>query len=278
MKTTFICLLFLIKSLSLFSQTSAIHKTCQNEIDTEARVACTIDILKDYIINKIKESHSDINKYEAKISLSVSKRGLIKYHSSTSTPDHEREIISYVNDLSYTTVLLPATADNENVASTISFSFKFNGNGKSTYDTLTLSDNTSNSDSLSIDLNAPKETDKIHKVVDIMPRFPGCELNYLTDKQKEKCSKELLVEYIYNNIEYPESVISGEIEGMSIVKFVINQNGTLSDFKITRELCEECSTNIIKLMNSMPLWKSGEHNGMKVRVLYTLPIKFRKKK
>ena len=57
---------------------------------------------------------------------------------------------------------------------------------------------------LNIETNAADTTDKeVFKVVEEMPRYPGCEdLSNLPDKRK--CGSRKMLEFIYKNLEYPD--------------------------------------------------------------------------
>ena len=61
------------------------------------------------------------------------------------------------------------------------------------------------------------------------------------------------------------------VNGRVIVQFVVNEDGTLSDYKLLRGL-GGCDEEIKKAVMSMPKWKPGKQNGKPVKVRYSLPI------
>lgn len=120
--------------------------------------------------------------------------------------------------------------------------------------------------------------DDILKVAEQMPRFPGCE-NEATEEEKDKCAKTKMLEYIYKNIEYPKEARENEIEGMVVIQFVVSEKGEITDVKIVRDVGGGCgleSEKVVKSMNDMPeKWTPGKQDGQNVKVLYTLPVKFK---
>lgn len=123
---------------------------------------------------------------------------------------------------------------------------------------------------------APVE-EEIFKVVEQMPRFPGCE-NKLTEAEKSDCAKTKMLEYIYGNLKYPIVAMENGIEGQVVLQFVVETDGSITDIKILRDIggsCGEAAENVIKGMNKMgQKWTPGKQRGRPVRVLFTLPVKF----
>lgn len=131
------------------------------------------------------------------------------------------------------------------------------------------------SDPLPVDENK----EEIYKVVEIMPRFPGCEDLDLPEKEKQKCAKEKMLEYIYKNLKYPETAKSKRIEGMSVIQFVVANDGFIDSIKIVRNPgggTGEEAMRVVRSMNEMSeRWVAGRQRGKPVKVQYTLPIKFK---
>ncbi|MCX6234592.1 MAG: energy transducer TonB [Bacteroidetes bacterium] len=110
--------------------------------------------------------------------------------------------------------------------------------------------------------NAKREKGErgIYTSVDQMPSFPG--------------DVEALFTYLSDSLHYPRQAIQQQIEGIVIVSFIVNADGSLSDIKIEKGLGAGCNDEAIRLVKSMPAWIPGMHHGKKVKVLYNLPIKF----
>ncbi len=57
------------------------------------------------------------------------------------------------------------------------------------------------------------------------------------------------------------------------VSFIVVKDGSLSNFKITKDLIYDTGDAANDMLRSAPKWSSGIQNGKTVRVIYTLPIK-----
>ncbi len=119
---------------------------------------------------------------------------------------------------------------------------------------------------------------EIFKVVEEMPRFPGCEDLASLDEVKA-CSNQKLLEYIYANIRYPQIARENGIEGTVVVQFVVNKDGSVTDMKLLRDIGAKCgdeAMRIVEGMNEMEKnWIPGKQRGKPVNVMFTLPIKFK---
>jgi TonB family protein len=122
----------------------------------------------------------------------------------------------------------------------------------------------------------PKE---IFKVVEEMPRFPGCEDLDGDAKERQLCSQKKLLEFIYQNITYPREAKEANQEGMVVVKFIVNTEGTLENAKIIRDPAPSLSAEVLRLiymMNQMDeKWIPGKQRGQKVNVEFNLPVRFK---
>ena len=106
------------------------------------------------------------------------------------------------------------------------------------------------------------DSNEVFQAVDEMPEFPG--------------GMEKLIQFIADSIHLPKCVTEGNVEGRSIVEFVVNKDGTLSDFKIAVPLHKECDVEAIRVLTLMPRWKPGKEDGELVRVRYVIPVRFRR--
>ena len=102
---------------------------------------------------------------------------------------------------------------------------------------------------------------KIYQTVEQMPRFPGGDA--------------AMLKYINENLRYPQAAIEKEIQGRVIVKFVVNTDGTLSDINVIKPLDPQCDQEAIRIIQSMPRWIPGRHNGVAVPVYYRVLVIFK---
>ena len=110
-------------------------------------------------------------------------------------------------------------------------------------------------------IDYPESNDNtIHDVVDQMPRYPG--------------GDQKLKDYIKSHINYPEQAAELGIKGTVICQFVVEKDGSLSDIRIVRPIDPQLDREAIRVVKSMDKWLPGIQDHEKVRVKYTLPVKF----
>ncbi len=122
-------------------------------------------------------------------------------------------------------------------------------------------------------IEEPEEA-PIFKIVEEMPRFAGCE-NLKKKEERDKCSQEKLLEFIYSNIRYPEIAKETHVEGVVVVQFVVEPDGSISNIKVVRDIGAGCGEEAMRVVKMMPKWIPGRQRTKKVRVLFNLPIRFK---
>ena len=124
----------------------------------------------------------------------------------------------------------------------------------------------------------PPKEEEIFKEVEEMPRFPGCE-NLPTTDEKKKCADQKMLEFIYKNIKYPAIARENGIEGMVVVTFVVETDGSVTDARIVRDIGGQCgqeALRVTQLMNDQGIkWVPGKQRGRNVRVQFNLPVRFK---
>lgn len=121
------------------------------------------------------------------------------------------------------------------------------------------------------------DKNEILDFVDRMPMFPGCDLD--AEGDLSACSEEHLMTYLYKELRYPELAKEVGIEGVAVIQFVVEKDGSISDIQIRRDPGGGCgpeAVRVVSLMNELPeAWLPGKHRGKPVRVRFTLPVKFK---
>jgi TonB family protein len=102
--------------------------------------------------------------------------------------------------------------------------------------------------------------DDPYTYVERMPTFPD--------------GHEAMYKFIYDNIHYPETAKKKGISGQVIVQFVVSKEGEIQNAKVLRGIGGGCDEEALRVVNSMPDWTPGQHNGKYVPVVFTLPVKF----
>ena len=117
------------------------------------------------------------------------------------------------------------------------------------------------------------------------PIYGGSYSNYppeLVDAQFPGGDVELSL-YIYRNTERQE-VYSGEtdadgnqllVTGEVLVQFVIDRCGKPGRFQVVQSLTEEQDAEAMRVIESLPIFKSGSIDGIRVKTAYVAPVKFR---
>ncbi len=83
-----------------------------------------------------------------------------------------------------------------------------------------------------------------------------------------------IIAYLSNNVHYPESARKAGIEGPVLVRFIVNEDGAVSDVEVIRGIGGGCDEEAARAIAAMPHWKPGMQNGIPVKVYFTLPVKF----
>lgn len=115
----------------------------------------------------------------------------------------------------------------------------------------------------------------VAEVVEEMPRFPGCEDQGLEGKELKTCADTKMLTYVYSNLRYPKNAREYGVEGIARFQFVVDKEGNIVDIKTLWGLSGEIKKECLKLIKSMPKWRPGYKNGEPVKVMYTLPIRFK---
>ncbi len=125
-----------------------------------------------------------------------------------------------------------------------------------------------------------KKTEKkgTYKVVDRMPRFPGCE-DVKEEKKRHSCADKKMLEYVYSSINYPPEARKNKIEGTVVISFMVKKDGTLGSINILRDIGSGCGAEAKRVVESMNtnglVWLPGASNGQAVGVQFNLPVKFK---
>lgn len=121
------------------------------------------------------------------------------------------------------------------------------------------------------DLSNPADADFVELIDDDLesddldveewPQFPG--------------GTAALLEWLENNMQYPDSCRKNSIQGRVLVTFAVETDSTLSDIRIVKSVSPDLDREAIRLVQSMPKWKPGALRGQPVRAQMTVPIYFR---
>ena len=84
-----------------------------------------------------------------------------------------------------------------------------------------------------------------------------------------------LLEYLRDNMKYPEAAKKKGIEGKVYVQFVVEKDGSINDVKVLRGVCEELDDEAVRVVKAMPKFNPGTQNGKPVSTTMMQPIIFK---
>ena len=128
----------------------------------------------------------------------------------------------------------------------------------------------------------PTATTAAFKVVEQMPGFrsPACptpspRMSVEEHEDHKQCATEAMLQYIYEHIHYPKSARRDGFDGISVVTFVVEKDGSLTGVRPVRFVSASLDAEACRVVEGMPRWWPGYQNGEPVRVQFNLPIKFK---
>lgn len=74
------------------------------------------------------------------------------------------------------------------------------------------------------------------------------------------------------NFKIPAEADKNKVEGKILIKFMVEKDGSLSEFKIEQDLGYGMAKEAIRVIQLSPKWIPGSENGKAVRVEYRMPI------
>ena len=83
-----------------------------------------------------------------------------------------------------------------------------------------------------------------------------------------------LYKYLRDQLHFPQSAIDNGISGTVYISFIISKDGIIQHATVLRGVGGGLDQEALRVVNQMPAWKPGKHNGKAVAVNFTLPIKF----
>lgn len=151
----------------------------------------------------------------------------------------------------------PAKQDGENVNSmlTLPVAFKLG-------DVPTVAVDAPEGKNEVVDVKITAVDEEIYQVVEQVPEFKG--------------GMGALMKYLSSNINYPQEAKDKNIQGKSLIRFVVEKDGSITDVEVARssgnDLLDQESMRVVK---SMPKWNPGKQSGRAVRTRFVLPVMFR---
>ncbi|MCF8298967.1 MAG: energy transducer TonB [Saprospiraceae bacterium] len=83
------------------------------------------------------------------------------------------------------------------------------------------------------------------------------------------------INFLKENIVYPDSAKVNGIAGTVYVSFIIETDGSVSDIRIIRGIGYGCDEEVIRVFKLMPNWIPAKQRGIAVRTRVNYPVKFK---
>lgn len=80
--------------------------------------------------------------------------------------------------------------------------------------------------------------------------------------------------FLKKHLDFPQLAVDMGISGTVYVQFVVTKEGLIENATVVRGPGGGLNQEALRVVNMMPAWKPGKHNGKAVAVNFTLPIKF----
>ncbi len=103
--------------------------------------------------------------------------------------------------------------------------------------------------------------DSVYAVVEKMPQFPG--------------GNAARIDFLNQNVHYPEEAQKNEEQGRVIVQFVVNTLGEIKNAKVVKSVSPSLNQEALRVINSFPAWIPGAQNGKLVSVYQIIPVSFK---
>ena len=104
---------------------------------------------------------------------------------------------------------------------------------------------------------------------------PAAERNTIDKEPEFPGGQEAFNKFVAENLRYPKIASENGVEGTVVLKFVVEENGSITHIEISRDIGNGCGMEAQRLVRSMPRWTPGQHQGRPVRTQYTLPVLFK---
>ncbi len=98
---------------------------------------------------------------------------------------------------------------------------------------------------------------------------------YVEQMPSFKGGEKKLIEFISQNVKYPEEAKEIGIQGTVFLSFIVDETGSLTQPKILKSIHPLLDKEALRVFNLMPKWISGKQNGKPVKVKMCLPVKFK---
>ena len=84
---------------------------------------------------------------------------------------------------------------------------------------------------------------KVYEAPEVMPEYPG--------------GMEKLMEFLRTSVKYPVQAQKSKIEGRSVIGFIVEEDGSISNVSVTKGSHPLLDSEAIRVVKAMPKWNPG---------------------
>ena len=96
----------------------------------------------------------------------------------------------------------------------------------------------------------------VDSVPDVMPEFPGGTQN--------------LLEYLSRELRFPRAA-----EKRGVTGEVVDAAGNVGDVKVVKSLDPDCDAEVVRVVQTLPMWTPGTRDGRAVPVRFAFAVEFK---
>lgn len=112
------------------------------------------------------------------------------------------------------------------------------------------------------------------KIFAILTLLSATLLVYAGDKPTFPGGEAALDKYLQENTRYPEIAKENGVEGIVVVGFIVNSDGSLKNIKIQKFVDPDLEKEAMRVVSGMPAWIPAEINGSAVESSTTVEVPF----
>lgn len=104
---------------------------------------------------------------------------------------------------------------------------------------------------------------EVFEKTDVMPEYEG--------------GMEEMMKTLNANVVYPKEAVDKNIQGMVVVSFIVEKDGSTTDFKLIRGIDPNLDAEALRVVKLLDKWIAAEQHGKPVRCRMNVPVNFRLK-
>lgn len=111
-------------------------------------------------------------------------------------------------------------------------------------------------------------------VAEHMPHFADC-ANVLNPEEERMCTELRMIQIIQGHSAYPRHLLEAGIHGVAHVQFIIDEHGSVLSPECVHSSHSAFGKAAVSAMEALPRMVPASQQGKPVRVMYTIPVRFR---